>query len=228
MTGTYPSQPLRGSLTLSPMGEAGWLCSLPDEPLDPALQQRIMALAGYLASHPAVLETVPGMNNLLVLYDPSHPAVQLLPEVIGQAWAVADAPGSSGDMVEIPVIYGGASGVDLAECAAHAGMSPDAFARLHADGIYTVFALGSHPGFAYLGGLDERLRAPRRAVPRPRVAAGAVMIGGQQTGVQACDNPTGWNLIGQTETRFFDPVANPPALLQPGMRVRFILQEIVL
>lgn len=213
------------TLFLTPMGEAAWLCELPQVELDIGLQQRVMALSEKLCMHSAVCETVPGMNNLLVIFDPFHPQAADIEMCICEEWAHAAPKDHTAEVVNIPVIYGGE---DLVECATLAGMSPEDFARLHAAGEYTVFALGSHPGFAYLGGLDERLFMPRRAVPRPKVAAGAVMIGGSQTGVQACDNPTGWNLIGKTETRFFDPAAMPPTLLRPGMRVRFVFKEIAL
>jgi 5-oxoprolinase (ATP-hydrolysing) subunit B len=213
------------SLSLTPMGESAWLCELPETGLDIALQQRIMSLSERLVAYQAVRETVPGMNNLLVIFDPFHPQAADLELAICNEWAYSLPTDQTGEILDIPVSYGGD---DLVECATRSGMSPDAFAHLHAAGEYTVYALGSHPGFAYLGGLDERLCIPRRAVPRPKVTAGTVMIGGSQTGVQACDNPTGWNLIGKTDTRFFDPAAMPPTLLRPGMRVRFVFKEIVL
>lgn len=214
-------------LSVTPMGEAAWLCLPPEGALDIALQERFHALGNALAQRPEVCEVVPGMNNLLVLFDPFHAQADALKAAIAEAWRSAEAASRVAEVFEIPVIYGGTGGEDLAECASHAGLSPEAFVRLHSGGDYTVFTLGSHPGFAYLGGLDAHIAVPRRAVPRQKVAAGTVMIGGSQTGVQACDNPTGWNLIGTTPARFFDPAATPPAALQPGMRVRFVIREIV-
>ena len=227
MTDPQPSRFSPPPLSITPMGEAAWLCLPPEGPLDIALQERVHALGDALAQRPEVREVVPGMNNLLVLFDPFHAEADALAAAIAEEWCSAEPARRSAEVFEVPVVYGGGAGEDLKECAAHAGLSPEAFVRLHADGEYTVFTLGSHPGFAYLGGLDPRIAVPRRAVPRHKVAAGAVMIGGSQTGVQACDNPTGWNLIGTTQARFFDPAADPPAALRPGMRVRFVVREIV-
>lgn len=84
--------------------------------------------------------------------------------------------------------------------------------------------LGFTPGFAYLLGLPDALHMPRRATPRTRVPAGSVAIGGAQTGVYPRDTPGGWHLIGRTSLNLFDPARDPPALLTPGMRVRFVPQ----
>jgi KipI family sensor histidine kinase inhibitor len=63
---------------------------------------------------------------------------------------------------------------------------------------------------------------PRRATPRTRVPAGSVAIGGVQTGIYPSELPGGWQLIGRTPLRLFDPRRDPPSLLVPGDRVRFV------
>ena len=122
---------------------------------------------------------------------------------------------------EIPVLYGVETGADLAELAAHAGMSPEELCRRHAEGEYTVAFLGFAPGWAYLSGLDPALHAPRLPTPRPRVPAGSVAIGGPYTGVYPSATPGGWRLIGRAAVRLFDEEAEPPALFAPGDLVRF-------
>ena len=89
-----------------------------------------------------------------------------------------------------------------------------------------MFFLGFQPGFAYLGGLDEKLHTPRRAEPRLEVPAGTVGIGGAQTGIYPAVSPGGWQLIGRTGLPLFDPARTPPTLLQPGDRVRFTIAGI--
>ena len=122
---------------------------------------------------------------------------------------------------EIPVLYGVETGADLAELAAHAGMSPEELCRRHAEGEYAVAFLGFAPGWAYLSGLDPALHAPRLPTPRPRVPAGSVAIGGPYTGVYPSATPGGWRLIGRAAVRLFDEEAEPPALFAPGDLVRF-------
>ena len=90
-----------------------------------------------------------------------------------------------------------------------------------------MYALGSHPGYCYLGGMDPRIATPRRKVPVVRIPGGAVSIGGAQTGVSASDGPSGWNTIGSTAMAFFDASQQPPAVLRPGDRIRFRVEDII-
>ena len=124
--------------------------------------------------------------------------------------------------VEIPVVYGGDCGPDLDSAAAELGMTAEQLLQRHANGEYTVAMIGFAPGFPYLLGLDPALALPRLATPRTKVAAGSVGIGGAQTGIYPRESPGGWRLIGRTPLVLFDPAREPPALLAPGDRVRFV------
>lgn len=132
--------------------------------------------------------------------------------------ATADMPQAE---VIIPVAYGGVHGPDLEALAAHAGLEVDAVVACHSGARYRVAMLGFAPGFSYLLGLPEALQMPRRSDPRLRVPPGSVAIGGVQTGIYPAQLPGGWNLIGRTPLRLFDPARNPPCLLAAGQAVRF-------
>jgi inhibitor of KinA len=82
--------------------------------------------------------------------------------------------------------------------------------------------IGFAPGFPYLGGLDPAIACPRRETPRTHVPAGSVGIGGSQTGIYPVESPGGWQLIGRTDVVLFDPSSDPPGVLAPGDRVRFV------
>ncbi len=127
-------------------------------------------------------------------------------------------------LVEIPVRYGGADGPDLAELAARAGVSEAEAAALHSGAEYRVAFLGFQPGFAYLFGTPAVLAAPRLATPRARVPAGSLAVGGPYSAIYPGAAPGGWRIIGRTEQVLFDPLRDPPALLAPGDRVRFVPQ----
>jgi biotin-dependent carboxylase-like uncharacterized protein len=120
--------------------------------------------------------------------------------------------------VTIPVRYDGA---DLADVAKATGLSEDEVVSVHTGPNYTVAFTGFAPGFGYLTGLDERLRLPRRDTPRTRVPAGAVAVAGEFTGVYPRPSPGGWHLLGSTTAPLWDPSREAPALLRPGMTVRF-------
>src|SRR5262249_49411826 len=99
---------------------------------------------------------------------------------------------------------------------------PEEVVRRHAAATYDVYFLGFLAGFPYLGGLPSALAVSRLAAPRTFVPAGSVALAERQTGIYPAASPGGWRLIGRTPLRLFDPHANPPALLRPGDRVRFV------
>jgi inhibitor of KinA len=121
--------------------------------------------------------------------------------------------------VEIPTRY---DGPDLPETADRSKLSVDELVALHSGRVYRAFFLGFLPGFAYCGVLDPRIVAPRLVRPRERVPAGSVAIADGQTSIYPFDSPGGWRLIGRTDVRVFDGAREPPALVRPGDRVRFV------
>ncbi len=167
-----------------------------------------------------LLESVPSFTTLLCRFEPgTAPVDGGWWDGLGRATHVA-APAAPRE-IEIPMRY---DGEDLELVAGHHGVDRAEVVRLHAAGSYFVHCLGFAPGFAYLGGLDTRLHTPRRAVPRMRVLAGSVAIGGEHAGVYGIPSPGGWNLIGNTTRRLFDPEGSGPDafLLSPGDSVRFV------
>ena len=138
------------------------------------------------------------------------------------AGTMTDAGRVEGRLVEVPVRYGGADGPDLEDVARLHGLRPSDVVELHASVEYEAFFLGFAPGFAYLGPLPASLVTPRLDVPRPRVPAGSVAIAGAQSAIYPTDTPGGWRLIGRTDLRPWDVARDPPALILPGDRVRFV------
>ncbi|MFM1851194.1 MAG: hypothetical protein RIS54_878 [Verrucomicrobiota bacterium] len=128
---------------------------------------------------------------------------------------------AKGQLISIPVCYGGECGPDLMTVARHSGLAAREVAELHAAETYVVGAIGFSPGFPYLVGLPAKLHTPRRSTPRTQVPAGSVAIGGGQTGVYPVASPGGWNLIGRTPLKLFDPSAEEPTQLRVGDRLRF-------
>ncbi len=211
--------------SIFPFGESALVCESP-APATLACQKRFWAMAAAARQWPHVIEVVPGMNNLTVLFDPLAANVDVLTQKLAKAWGAAEANLTPGRLVEIPVCYGGEYGPDLAAVARHTALPAAEVVKLHANTEYTVFCLGFQPGFAYLGGLDRKLETPRRAEPRVAIPAGSVGIGGAQTGIYPASSPGGWQLIGRTREKLFDPMRTPPSLLQPGDRVRFTIASL--
>jgi KipI family sensor histidine kinase inhibitor len=211
-----------GALDIRVAGDAGLLLVL-DARIDPAVNDRVVAAAARVraAALAGVRDVVPAIRSVAVHFDP------LVADVAAVRAALADAARADGvprvsKTLEIPVVYGGEGGPDLDTVAAWAGMGPREIVARHVAPAYRVYMMGFLPGFAYLGTVDEAIAAPRRAAPRLRVPAGAVGVAARQTGVYPMSAPGGWQLIGQTGERLFDPRAVPAARLAPGDTVRFV------
>ena len=166
-------------------------------------------------------ETVLGMNNLLLVFDPLALDGNALVARVLDAWPDCESDIPRGKSVEVPVRYGGETGPDLRELAHNAGITVQKFVKLHTEPEYTVFFVGGYPGQPHLGRLHPLLVSPRRHEPRMRVPVGSVAIGGEQASVYPSTQPGGMQLIGHTDVVFFDVARSPPSLLAPGDRVRF-------
>ncbi len=209
-----------------PVGEAAATLEL-GETIDPELNARVRAVDQALAERPfpGFLEAVPTYRSLLVLYDP---LVLRFAEVEAELMSLTTVAGRTpvpGTLHVIPVRYGGEWGPDLDDVARRLGLTCDEVVRLHTGHEVVAAMVGFLPGFAYLGPLQPALAAPRLETPRTRVPRGSVGIAGRQTGIYPATCPGGWNLIGRTGVRLFDPFATSPALIRPGDRVRFRATE---
>ena len=216
---------------LFPLGDAAVVVQFGGG-ISPATHAAIQDFSNRLVHFPfeGLREVVPAFTTLTVYYDPwlvsqqgAYAPYAKVVESLRQLLAAAPAlPPVAAATVEIPVWYGGAYGPDLAVVAQHARLPPAEVIARHAAPEYLVHMIGFAPGFPYLGGLDERLATPRRAVPRAQVPAGSVGIAGPQTGIYSLPTPGGWQLIGRTPLRLFNPDWASPSLLHAGQHLRFV------
>jgi inhibitor of KinA len=223
-------------MEITPLGDSALIVHIREASTNPA-QESLRAVLDALhkirnAQIPGVLEAAPAYTTIGVLYDPTRLAdAGIEPEaafewMAGQVRQTVSARASGmakikSRLIEIPVCYDPEFAFDLDEVAGHAAISPEEVVDLHRGTEYRVNCIGFTPGFPFLSGLPAKLATPRRATPRKEIPAGSVAIGGKQTGVYPIESPGGWNVIGRTPLRLFDPAKDPPALLRAGDRVRF-------
>jgi inhibitor of KinA len=211
------------ALQFEPMGDSGLVVRFGDR-IDLQVHHRVRALSDYLLAHTmeGVLEFTPAFTTICLFYDPGRWALaDLCAEVQRIIERLSAARHPKPRIVEIPVCYGGLFGPDLRFVAQHNHLSEDEVVQLHVSGEYLTYMIGFAPGFPYLGGMSDRIGAPRRMSPRQRVPAGSVGIAGNQTGIYPLETPGGWQLIGRTPVTLFRPLENPPSVLQVGDAVRF-------
>ncbi len=163
-------------------------------------------------------EVVPGATTVLVDGIDGFEPGALAAEIAG--WDLAPVPADDGPVVTVPVVF---DGPDLEDVARLWDVSSDeVVARLLATEQRVAFS-GFAPGFAYLAGLPAAWRVPRRESPRTRVPAGALGLAGTYAGIYPRASPGGWQLVGRAvDAVLWDERRDPPALLAPGTRVRFV------
>ncbi|MBS9777729.1 MAG: 5-oxoprolinase subunit PxpB [Gammaproteobacteria bacterium] len=194
------------SLKIISAGHNAVMCYLPEPVQDD--YPMILSHLAHAARQTGALDVVPAYNSLMVVYDEKA----LVPETLGKELNHALSKISQGvqnnhqkNIIRIPVCYEGKYAPDVAELAESKGLTVADVIAAHTGKQYSVACLGFIPGFAFLGYVDDAIATPRRANPRPSVPAGSVGIAGQQTGVYPADSPGGWNIIGRTPEKLYDP-----------------------
>jgi KipI family sensor histidine kinase inhibitor len=173
-------------------------------------------------SIPGMIELVPTYRSLSIYHDPLVLSREdILPQVEDALGDIQRTETAEKRILVMPVLYGGELGPDMANVAEHTGLSQDEVVRRHSAKDCYCFMLGFTPGFGYFGGMDEALETPRLKTPRTLIPGGSVGIAGKQTGIYSINSPGGWQVIGHTPVRLFDPEAEKPAIIDAGDWIRF-------
>ena len=205
------------------MGDRSLLVELGDE-ISPAINQRVQELFAGIDSNPSkgILDLVPSYRSLLVIYDPLCISLDEIKVGIIDIWKNPDRCRlPQPQTVKIPVVYGGQRGPDLQQVALYHNLTPQEVIGFHTEPTYRVYMIGFTPGYPYLGEVLDAIATPRRKTPRTLVPKGSVGIAQKQTGIYSVDSPGGWQIIGWTPIKLFDPDGQPPSQLVMGDRVQF-------
>ena len=207
-----------------PAGDMAIVVELGDA-ISPQINRKVRSLTDALEQGgiPGVFDFLPTYRSVLVYYDPLQISSSDVQEGIERLLEnTEEADTGERHIVHLPTLYGGEMGADIEFVAQHTGFDEQELVRIHSGSEYLVYMMGFSPGFAYLGGLDERLATPRLQSPRTEIPTGAVGIAETQTGVYPMASPGGWQLIGRTPLKLFDPTRERPVLLSAGDYVRFV------
>ncbi|PRS68243.1 5-oxoprolinase subunit PxpB [Bacillus sp. NMTD17] len=228
---------IKDFITFHPLGDAAIVIQAGADICE-EIHERVVQLFSCIEQYPfaGYVEAVQAFTNVTVFYEPytvyqsAHlQKMDLSPyewvknyieTLLEEKWQ--EGVQSKRRIVDIPVCYGGELGPDLEEVARINRLTTEEVVRIHTAGTYLVYMIGFAPGFPFLGGLSEKIAAPRRETPRMSIPKGSVGIAGKQTGVYPISTPGGWQLIGQTPLPLFYPDEKVPSLLRAGDEVRFV------
>jgi len=204
-------------------GDRGLIVEFGNE-ISPEISAKVRGL--YLAVEnsgiPGIVSMIPTYRSLMVEYAPDviryREMVAALGELEGKLGTMK-LPDP--DVFVVPTLYGGEAGPDMQTVMEKSGLSEKEVVSIHAGKDYLVYMLGFTPGFSYLGGMDKRIETPRLATPRVKIRGGSVGIAGSQTGIYSIDSPGGWQLIGHSPIKIYDPHREKPILHKAGDYMRF-------
>jgi len=170
-----------------------------------------------------IIETIPTYRSLMVIYDPMIIELDELIDKVKSIMAKMDEiklPNPK--VIEIPTLYGGEYGPDIEIVAQHNHISIGDVINIHTSLEYLIYMIGFTPGFPYLGGMNDKIATPRLQTPRTKIPVGSVGIAGNQTGIYPIESPGGWQLIGRTPVKLYDPYRKEPVLLNAGDYIKFV------
>lgn len=184
----------------------------------------------FAQSPPWLLDAIPGIDTLLVVlrfqdfeYELNRSVARAAINALLKNILSNEKLNTAQDSVhQIRVCYDPELAPDLLASAEKCKLTVREFINRHKNSEIIVDILGFMPGFAYCSGLDPSLKLPRLEKPRTAVPPGSVAIAELQTAIYPKTTPGGWNIIGRSPDRLFDPLKERPSLLHAGDRVQFI------
>jgi len=206
-----------------PYGDSALLIDYEVSGYSDRVHTRLNHLAQTLRTQEVWSDIVPSYKSLLVVFDSATLSLgNATAKIEDTLKTLSRAPRNKGKVVEIPVVYGGQYGPDMAAIKKVSGLSYSEIIETHSAQDYRVCMMGFIPGFCFLSEVPTILQHPRHKTPRAHVPAGSVGIAGWQTGIYGLESPGGWQIIGRTPLTMFDPSRESPFLVEAGDRIRFI------
>jgi inhibitor of KinA len=201
-------------------GDAALLINF-EQKIDKSIHTLVKSYSQLLEKLPAVTYQIPAYCSITVAFDKTQTTFEEFKTKIEDLEVDSSEMKSTSQIIEIPVCYETEFAADMEELSKDLKISPDEIISLHTSETYEVYMMGFLPGFPYLGKLPKALECKRKSTPRKQVKAGSVGLAGSQTGIYPSAAPGGWQLIGQTPLKIFNPAEREAFHLKMGDRIKF-------
>ncbi len=211
-------------IKIAPLGDKALRVEFGAE-ISPEINRKIRSFSLLLekVKIDGVIEWIPTYTAVTLFYDPYALSFNTLIEKVQHLNTMLEEEENfQTEIIHIPTYYGGLFGPDLETVAGYNQLSVEEVIKIHTQNKYLIYMMGFTPGFPYLGGMSEKIATPRLKTPRKRVLPGSVGIAGEQTGIYSLETPGGWQIIGRTPLRLYDPKRKTPMLFQAGKYLKFV------
>lgn len=208
-------------MKIQPYGDSALLVTF-EKKIDPEISRQVIGLQRALKDHAGITYSIPAYQSLTLGFNSTYLNYNGLEKLIQETFEKLNFETTEvGRKITIPVCYQGDFAPDLSEVANITGLSTQQVIALHTSKEYHVYMLGFLAGFAYMGTLAEALKSPRKETPRLKIHEGAVGLAGLQTGIYPAEAPGGWQIIGTTPLKMFDPKKEKPNFIEAGDTIKF-------
>ena len=191
--------------------------------VDDQLNQAVVALDSAISksSIEGLIEVIPGMVNLLVIFDPLITNHAQIKEIIKLQFPLQFDNTAANRHHVLDVCYERELAPDLENVASACDMSAESVINVHSNSNYRVSMYGFAPGFAYLSGVPKSIQVPRKDAAVRDIPTGSVMIAGPQCLTTTMVMPTGWSIIGRSNAEIMTDSPDQPFLFEVGDTVSF-------
>jgi len=206
-------------------GDSALIVSFGEE-IEEGINRKIMALCKRIEKEKinGIVELVPSYRDVCIFYNPLVISIKQIKVELGRFLKESLSLNEESEIknvIEVPVLYGSKVGLDLECVAKYTNLTQEEVIELHSSREYRVYMIGFSPGFAYLGGLSEKLYIPRREIPIPEMPKNSIALGGKQTGILTIPSPSGWWCIGRTPLDFYKINSSISILVKSGDYIKF-------
>ena len=124
--------------------------------------------------------------------------------------------------IKIPICCDNEYALDIERLKNKLNMTKKEIITLFLNKTYYCYMTGFIAGMPFLGNINKSIRLNRLETPRVKVPQGSVGLTEQFCNIYTFESPGGWNIVGRTPSKIFDPNnLNTPNLISPGDEVIF-------
>ena len=168
-----------------------------------------------------VTNLAPSYNKLIVTFSLSETTFAELKNRILNL-DVKDKNKDESSKISIPICCEEEYTLDIERLEKKFNKSKDEIIKIFINKRYFCYMTGFVAGMPFLGDIDKKIQLNRLETPRVKVPKGSVGLTEQFCNIYTFESPGGWNIIGNTPSKIFNPIdEKKPNLINPGDEVTF-------